>query len=439
MSENYLMEIGKILPYDKSLMECKIGNCPVEVFKPQSTYFKSLNENICVYEENIKRNEENIALYRKSNEYINQHFNERYEAEEQRILNEIDDIKLTYEDPSEFIGEKERQLDNLPQVINEILRNEFYKLNHLYKGIDEELYERNLDIKRELENTINDLVEWKEYCLEKAKKEEEKIMIEYLKCPHSNDDVIRHLQEFVREKINNEYTIILDEYYSMYEGKFNEISRNKYTKTIKCVFKDQSSIKVIKAFSNHNKLLQNKLNCIISQIQFNKEDLALDLIEKTLKGSFNKFIGDHFTMIYEFLYKNIKTIADSSAEFENSIAIKNYAQSIVKQINETMINNLPQFLEERFNDYIETFMEKIGVRTNDHQETVKVITMSMGSFLLTIPEGEIEINELVKMYNNYFGSNLNSVGFSKIKGVRELFNKKSRKEKGKYLTYYIKI
>ena len=57
------------------------------------------------------------------------------------------------------------------------------------------------------------------------------------------------------------------------------------------------------------------------------------------------------------------------------------------------------------------------------------VNLTLDSFLPTLTDDWIEINELVDMYNKYFDSNVNSRGFSRIKGIKDSFEKKSDRKK----------
>ena len=68
----------------------------------------------------------------------------------------------------------------------------------------------------------------------------------------------------------------------------------------------------------------------------------------------------------------------------------------------------------------------------------KVLSLNLilDSFLSTLSDDWIEINELVDMYNKYFDSNVNSRGFSRIKGIKDSFEKKSDRKNNKKSTLY---
>ena len=441
--ENY------VYTYGKSLMNCSVNDCPLEVFKPQSNYYNSLLQNIEQFESVIKHSEEKLKLFDKEaiETFVNENFDEQYDTLDHKIekkLKQYEAIKDKYElveEDLEDIENLKNMQKNLPEIIENRIINKYYRENHIYKEMEQELHDQIVVYDRLVHEQKFTLAEWKEKCLKREQEEEKKRLIEYLSIPHSNKDVIRNLNEFVHKCVNNNYTELLDEYYDMYKQAFDEISRNKYEKTIKSVFDTKSSQKVIKAFTEHNQTLINRLQFLIAKIQFNETEEYLT-IEKYLKNSFEKFISDHFMTIYNFMKNSIGSIAKSSVTFENSTAIKVYAQSIVRDINQVLIRDLPEVLESRFSDYLQTLMEKLGINTEEkHEVKVKVqsIELSFDSFLDAVPDGELEIGELCEMYNNYFGTAMTTRSFSLLKVVREHFSKRSIEKNKKKITYYCKM
>ena len=72
-------------------------------------------------------------------------------------------------------------------------------------------------------------------------------------------------------------------------------------------------------------------------------------------------------------------------------------------------------------------------------EANKVIKeVSIESFLELLPNDLIEVNELVKMYNNYFGTSKTARGFGMLNDIKGKFVKTSNIMSGKRITYYRK-
>ena len=73
-------------------------------------------------------------------------------------------------------------------------------------------------------------------------------------------------------------------------------------------------------------------------------------------------------------------------------------------------------------------------------EANKVIKeVSIESFLELLPNDLIEVNELAKMYNNYFGTSKTARGFGMLNDIKGKFVKTSPLISGKRITYYRKV
>ena len=445
--------------YGESLMTKKIDTCPIEIFKPQSNFYQSITRNIDELKNEISKCERELLLLdeNKVAVYVEQNFDNVFDEEDRKIEEKLKEMNkfineheedLNEEDLTEFENLK-RYRDHLPEIIEERLKNQYYKENNIDPEMFEYLNKHIIELERAYNEEKLKFVEWKTYCLDKAKEEEKQKLVEYLSIPHSNKDVIDHLNEFIDERINFNYTELLDEYYGMFEDLFDEVSKEKYHRTIKNVFTEQSSTKVIKAFVNHNQIMMNRLKFIVARIQFNESE-AFELIEQTLKKSFEKFISDHFMSIYQFLRKSIRGIKSSCSIFENSTALKNFARSLISEVNQILIRDLPTVLESKFNDYVEDLMEKLGVNEKENEidgkagstscvkPNVKTLSLNLESFIETLPETEMDIKELTEMYNNYMGASISTRSFGMMKGVKESFTKRSEVVKGKRITYYSK-
>ena len=64
--------------------------------------------------------------------------------------------------------------------------------------------------------------------------------------------------------------------------------------------------------------------------------------------------------------------------------------------------------------------------------------VSIESFLELLPNDLIEVNELAKMYNNYFGTSKTARGFGMLNDIKGKFVKTSDIISGKRITYYQK-
>ena len=172
--------------------------------------------------------------------------------------------------------------------------------------------------------------------------------------------------------------------------------------------------------------------------------------------------------IYQFLRRALNKLEKNIKPFNSSTALRTFAQSIITQINQILIDELPNTLNQRFEEYYLALKEKLfnekeeqkverirekalcaaGVAPeNKVEEPVSLepkvktnlsLTLDLNSFIEVIPDGWLQINDLVKMYNAYFGKNVTNIGFSKLKGINEAFTKKTQIVKGKKLTLYCK-
>ena len=465
MSEKALVKNDYVYKFGMSLMNLKTDTCPVEVFKPKSNWYLSLTENKDSYEREIKECERKLEML--SDEKVDEYVNEKFDEEYDKLVDEANEkIKLykSYlrnedldedekEDVEDSIKEMEKKIDELPEYVERKLKHMYHKENHLYPEMKDELPQTIFMLERCKHENELAIADWKEKCLAKEKEEERKRLQEYLSIPHSNEDVINHLNEFVHSCVNSNFSELLDEYYTMYERLFNDLDKSKYSKTIRSVFNDKSSKKVMKMFNDHNLIIENRLRYLINYAKFNKTD-NFQAIEETLKKSFEKFINDHFTSIYNFLNKTLNQLKQDTTPFENSTALKTFALMIISQINQVLIEELPNALNHRFEDYYLTLKEMIYGVEEEEKETKKAIvyededkddikkekvlslSLSLDSFISTLPDEWIEINELAEMYNKYFGSNVTAAGFSRLKGIKDLFEKKIERKKGKKITLY---
>ena len=79
MSENQLSTFGEnmiVYPYGTTIKDSTINNCPIEVFKPQCNYFKSIIENIDEYQNSIEILENKLKIIDDVKIYVNSKFND---------------------------------------------------------------------------------------------------------------------------------------------------------------------------------------------------------------------------------------------------------------------------------------------------------------------------------------------------------------------------
>ncbi len=487
-----------------SLMKLNVNTCPVEVFRPQCNYYQSLNSSIASNKKHIENLKKKLKLIHDVDGYVEERFDSVHDEKVMKAneqIKELQEMKISHttslceDDVEEEIERCQQYIQNLPEHVTAQLKREYFKLHNVSPDSIYYIEKEMVMCKNSLDDSELELIEWKQKSLEEEKEEERKQLIAFLGRPHNVDDIIKHLNEFVHRRITEEFAEILDCYYTMYENRFEEMTRNKYAKTLKSVFDDRSSKKVMTAFNKHNKLMATRLGFIISKIRYldlgsGRNEPCLTVIEETVKKSFETFIDSHFTIIYDFLRASLKSSSDVS--FDSAVAAKKFALGVVQEMNECLIDGLPGCLNSRFDDYIADLQEEyninvgmpegkentVGEIVNDFASgstsprgcSTRTITyvndarperqsdsnligvksmslpirdglsaLNLNSFLDMLTSDEIEVGELVGMYNNYFGTTVTSIGFGKLKGINTSFEKRRAKIKGKTTTLYKKL
>ena len=96
-----------------------------------------------------------------------------------------------------------------------------------------------------------------------------------------------------------------------------------------------------------------------------------------------------------------------------------------------------KMIEQERTTVVEINDKSLVAEVIEKPEEVKEV--SIDSFIETLPNDEIEINELVEMYNNYFGTTKTTKGFGMLKDIKARFAKKSVIRSGKRITLYQKL
>ena len=86
---------------------------------------------------------------------------------------------------------------------------------------------------------------------------------------------------------------------------------------------------------------------------------------------------------------------------------------------------------------------KVAVKDEVSPENPKVGTLaqlcSFSSFLDTIPNEEIDVKELTRLYNDFFNKSISTISFGKLKDVKNHFTKREVKRCGKFIKLYQKV
>ena len=204
------------------------------------------------------------------------------------------------------------------------------------------------DHKREIELIKRDMKRAEEYKLYRQQKE-----IELSRYPKSNDDVIRNLKIFINEKVNYYHKDLIDSYFDMFVSKIRMIcpKDKDYSRTIASVYQNKNSKKAMNILTKFFDTMKNELLKLSLNVKGIQSDLYFTM-EKLLKGQFLKLIELMHTIIYNFLQMKIDYV-DDSEEMSDSRAVKLYAETCMSQLNDMLMNELPELLNEEFKIAVE--------------------------------------------------------------------------------------
>lgn len=462
-----------IYPYGKSIIECNIDNCPIEVFKPECNYYKSLIGIINRYSEFVKDLESRIEIINGENDYVKKHFNERYTEEEEYCINADDFV----------IPDKNEYMDHLSESVDGLLRREYRKKFNVCPD-EIPLIENNLIQYREvIKENEQDLIEWKECMLMKAKDEEKELLKKRLKVPHSKEDIILHIRQFVNEKIGFEFGELHCYYISLIVDVINgcvvEELKNKYDSTIKSVITERGETNFFKIFDKHNDLIKTQLSKLsdfvinhLNEKEMSEYDDSYFVVEETIKKSFDDFISRYFMKLAEILRLKIQTInignGISSLDVTGSVSVKNITRIFVSKVTKLMKEEVEGMIYIEFKQYFESLKEKCNYKTsiligrsltmnsvpgfsvneelndntehdNEHHEIVKVdeaVVQNSFDKVMEVNEVKIDfldfvdfdtkysIKELTELYNKVHKTTLSTISVGKLSYIRQHFEKK---------------
>ena len=463
-----------IYPYGKSIIECNIDNCPIEVFKPECNYYKSLIGLINRYRESVKDLESRIEIINGENDYVKKHFNERYTEEEEYCINADDFV----------IPDKNEYMDHLSESVDGLLRREYRKKFNVCPD-EIPLIENNLIQYREvIKENEQDLIEWKECMLMKAKDEEKELLKKRLKVPHSKEDIILHIRQFVNEKIGFEFGELHCYYISLIVDVINgcvvEELKNKYDSTIKSVITERGETNFFKIFDKHNDLIKTQLSKLsdfvinhLNEKEMSEYDDSYFVVEETIKKSFDDFISRYFMKLAEILRLKIQTInignGISSLDVTGSVSVKNITRIFVSKVTKLMKEEVEGMIYIEFKQYFESLKEKCNYKQlilmkeqsltmnsvpgfavneelndntehdNEHHEIVKVdeaVVQNSFDKVMEVNEVKIDfldfvdfdtkysIKELTELYNKVHKTTLSTISVGKLSYIRQHFEKK---------------
>ena len=391
-------------------------------------------------------------------------------------------VKKTYHFHTEYTKEEYEEMISAVEEDMMKIPEELLKCPPEYSNEERDRYMKMVrsawvnDHKREIELIKRDMKRAEEYKLYRQQKE-----IELSRYPKSNDDVIRNLKIFINEKVNYYHKDLIDSYFDMFVSKIRMIcpKDKDYSRTIASVYQNKNSKKAMNILTKFFDTMKNELLKLSLNVKGIQSDLYFTM-EKLLKGQFLKLIELMHTIIYNFLQMKIDYV-DDSEEMSDSRAVKLYAETCMSQLNDMLMNELPELLNEEFKIAVEDRVEDLSCRwkreigcdfgkvqkqieqesttmgfQHEVQRTIvevngkplvaeiiesanKVIKeVSIESFLELLPNDLIEVNELAKMYNNYFGTSKTARGFGMLNDIKGKFVKTSDIISGKRITYYQK-
>ena len=387
-------------PYGDSLAEKNIDNCPIEVFKPESSYYKSLNDTIKKYTEMIRNNEEKLALLANVDVYVN----------------------------------------HLDDIVIDRLQREYYKENHVCPEMKDKLEEENFQFKCLIDQKENTLTEWKEYCLDRAKDEEKEMLKKLLKAPHSKEDVIIHVTEFIKERLGHEFSELMSYYHDLVIDVVHQMtSETKYDMTIQSVISERGTTNFYRIFDSHNEFIKTQLLKLTIYMtsnippEVNDNNNGFVVAEELLKRSFDRFIKKHFMEIAQILRKKIMS-ANAENGFtklnvQGSVVVKNIAREFIYKVTRMLKEEVEDLIMQSFNSYFSTLKEqfnynpqkaitsgKVNVEVEDDHEKEEFIDFIDA-------EHKYSIKELTDLYNEYHETTLSTISVSKLAYIRQHFDK----------------
>ena len=375
--------LDQLLAGKVNLADKTIDNCPIEVFRPESNYYRSLNEIINRYREMIKSKEEQLALIENVDVYINEHFTEEYKKREQKLLEEIEEVKRTYTNPKPFIDRLLKVIDHLDEIVTERLKHEYFKENHICPEMKKKLEDEIYEYKHVIDAKEADIVEWKEYCLEQAKEEEKEMLKQLLKVPHSKEDVIIHVNEYIKEKLGNEFSELLAYYHELVIDMIRKMTVNtagkcdhlmtkvtKYDLTIQSVISERGTTNFYRIFDSHNEFIKTQLLKLTIYMtssippEVNDSNNGFVVAEELLKRSFDRFIKKHFMEIAQILRKKIMS-ANAENGFtklnvQGSVVVKNIAREFIYKVTRMLKEEVEDLIMQSFNSYFSTLKEQFN-------------------------------------------------------------------------------
>ena len=187
------------------------------------------------------------------------------------------------------------------------------------------------------------------------------------------------------------------------------------------------------------------------------------MLTKNMQNKITLVIRYIYDCVYNFIKSEIDCVPNE--QLACSAFVKTYTESLMGSMNNAIVNRLPLILDDEFNQRIENFKAdlrenpalKVMIKSSDvetksivnegpiveevEDESTLVIPNekpTLEKFIESLPNTPIELSELTKMYNQYFGVNISNNSLSKIKDFRNNFDVSRKCVNKSKKTFYTK-
>lgn len=431
-----------------------------------------------------------------------------------------EDVKKTYYLKKEYsVEEYEKIIEDLYEKIRH--PPVFKSDNEAQRADAKASYITPLQIKEEYIKNIEEEIKLVRSDLSKALGYQQYVNEErqrLMKIPRNNEMLTENLIEYIKKQVNYYHRDLMLEYFDMFVEKVKGmVPKDKnYDSTIKSIYRNRNGKKAMKILDSFADKLISALTTIsygfrnikikpygqdaehhgtMKETQNGKAFMPYRTVEDLMKNKFTNIIEKIYNCIYNFIKNEIECIPGDD-ELTSSEFVKIYAESLMGNMNNAIINNLPAILDDEFSDRIEYLKEDLsanvviksisygnneqarpmvaapraikastkpvveeiedetyGRGTSCHNEqsanvvvipkvnpeNKKSISMNLENFIESLPDDYIELKELTEMYNKFFGVNISTLSLGKLKGFKENFEIKRKTVNKVKSTYYKRI
>ena len=425
---------------------------------------QSENKTLVIYESSLCE-----ELQQKIEKSIQNHIEWRRKA---KLLDIMEDEELTIEEYDKIISNLEENFDEITYNKSDSKAGSSEELKKYSQQLILEKIERNKLERKELIDFNNKLI--------KLRLELEN----YYTYPVDNllDEIIRY--------INSQQQQLIDTIFQEFVGKIMKMcpEDKDYEQTIKSIYIGRQSKKVIDLFGELTNKLINYFTEIIHKIGDNEifstnYNNYKELMK--LKNSFKNIVSEiYYSTITAEIYYKIEQFPEK--EMNNSSLVKSYSQSLLSQLNEFIIHNIPSKIEVQLKYYFTQIykvkfdskagssdnkvgnkaenkpiieektinkpiieeIEEIDNSSKDSNDNINQISenksttkelKTIDTFIDTLSFELIEVNHLTELFNEYFTKTANAKEIGKILKDNVRINKLIKKLKGKKYTYYQRL